>query len=128
MLMAVTKVVQLYNYGFNSSRVTEADVGGHGGQPGTFAALGEEEEEGGLPQIDEWGEIVVLDDEMVTSAAAEPVSPSAEFALQHVREAESRAFHDEHVGRPAFGYEQLDRGDDTRRTGSGTEFEEESTD
>ena len=51
-------------------------------------------------------------------AAAEPVSSPAgtattESALhQHVREAESRAFHDERVGRPAFGYEQLDRDHD----------------
>ena len=28
--------------------------------------------------------------------------------VRHVREAESRGFHDEDVGRPAFGYEQFD--------------------
>ena len=37
---------------------------------------------------------------------------------RHVREAESRGFHDEDVGRPAFGYEQFD-GDAVRIEGGG---------
>ena len=38
---------------------------------------------------------------------------------RHVREAESRGFHDEDVGRPAFGYEQFD-GDAVRIEGGGS--------
>ena len=40
--------------------------------------------------------------------------------VRHVHEAESRAFHEEDIGRPAFGYEQFDRdfmiGDDGEGT------------
>ena len=63
-----------------------------------------------LPLIDEWGEIV-LNDEMIGEQVVTGASEEGETELaqvRHVHEVESRGFHDEDVGRPAFGYEQFD--------------------
>ena len=42
---------------------------------------------------------------VITEASEEGETKLAH--VRHVREAESRGFHDEDVGRPAFGYEQF---------------------
>ena len=53
---------------------------------------------------------------VITEASEEGETDLAQ--AMHVREAESRGFHDEDVGRPAFGYEQFD-GDAVRIEGGG---------
>lgn len=114
------------------SRETEPDEVHDMGDPGDGDGGGGRRTT--LPLIDEWGEIVLNDgpeldlgeseylhDNVFSESQPEEEGETADLAHhvpRHVREAERRGFHDEDVGRPAFGYEQFDR-DDVRIGGGG---------
>ncbi len=92
----------------------ENDPGGGGGGGGGDGNARPSFRDRSLPAIDEWGEIVLNDETtpaLANGAAQDDVATvmvGRQAASVHIREAESRGFHDESVGRPAFGYEHFD--------------------